>query len=153
MLHQGDLLKDVKKIGREECGIHEITVKDIEELYEEQDGKCALSGQELSFTYTDNNIISIDRIDSDKGYTKDNIQLTTFIVNQAKSNLFLEEFQEMCINVAKNAGIFIPDKSHSKEKIYEIISELEDMIIEEHKKYRTIRDLYEKKIKKLEEIL
>jgi hypothetical protein len=143
--------KRSKNGGRKECGIHKITIEDIEELYEIQEGKCALSGQELSFTYNDLNIISIDRIDSDKGYTKDNIQLTTSIVNQAKSNLSDEVFQEMCINVAENAGVSIPDeyKDSERKELYNAITKLEETVAEEREQYEIEQELYIKEIAEL----
>lgn len=39
---------------------------------------------------------SPDRIDSSKGYTKDNIWLICSAVNFMKSNLNLEEFKQYC---------------------------------------------------------
>lgn len=41
-----------------------------------------------------NTNVSIDRIDSSKGYTKDNIWLICSAVNFMKSNLNLEEFKQ-----------------------------------------------------------
>lgn len=43
-----------------------------------------------------NTNVSIDRIDSSKGYTKDNIWLICSAVNFMKSNLNLEEFKQYC---------------------------------------------------------
>ena len=45
---------------------------------------------------------SIDRIDSSKGYIKNNIQLVGWIVNQAKSDLSNKEFIEMAHLISKN---------------------------------------------------
>jgi hypothetical protein len=46
-----------------------------------QDGKCYFSGQTID-VYN----LSIDRIDSTKGYTPDNIKLTTTRINWMKGN-------------------------------------------------------------------
>ncbi|MEE0616836.1 MAG: hypothetical protein UCP83_06055 [Intestinibacter bartlettii] len=43
-----------------------------------------------------NTNVSIDRIDSSKGYTKNNIWLICSAVNFMKSNLNLEEFKQYC---------------------------------------------------------
>ena len=49
--------------------------------------------------------ISVDRIDSSSGYTKDNIQLVTVAVNHMKWNMNEETFLEMCDLVSKNLKI------------------------------------------------
>lgn len=46
---------------------------------------------------------SIDRIDSNKGYTLDNIRLVAWIVNHCRGNLTDAEFTGMCIKVAQGA--------------------------------------------------
>ena len=40
--------------------------------------------------------ISIDRINSDLGYTKDNIQLVSAMINRMKSDLTSKEFIDFC---------------------------------------------------------
>jgi len=87
------------KIGRVNCGINTITLKDLIQLYYEQNGRCKLSGEKLSLLPNSPLKISIDRIDSNKGYIKDNIQLVTKIVNQAKSDLDLNYFLLMIKNI------------------------------------------------------
>lgn len=70
----------------------EITVADIETLYNEQGGVCFYSGIPFDIDskhYT----CSIDRINSAKGYTKDNVVLACNIVNSMKLDLSLKEFQ------------------------------------------------------------
>ena len=88
-----------------------ITIDDIKELYDKQDGKCAITGEELThLTYTikgNQHIInewniSVDRIDSNKDYTKDNIQLVGAIVNRMKTDLSNEKFLEICNKAIKN---------------------------------------------------
>lgn len=80
------------KRGRKECEEHTITVEDILKLKEEQNNKCVYSGIELVWERNNNDKASIDRIDSTKGYTPDNIQLVTKLVNQAKSDLTHNQF-------------------------------------------------------------
>lgn len=72
-----------------------ITMKDILGLLEKQNNKCAYTGKKLMFEYNNSYKISIDRIDSSKGYTIDNIQLIGYIVNVAKSDLSEEVFLDM----------------------------------------------------------
>lgn len=80
------------KRGRKECSTHTITVEDIVNLKKKQNNKCVYSGIELAWERNKDNKASIDRIDSTKGYTPDNIQLVTKVVNQAKSDLTHEQF-------------------------------------------------------------
>ena len=47
---------------------------------------------------------SIDRIDSTKGYTKDNCWIVTCIVNASKNAYYVEDVIEMCKNVLTHNG-------------------------------------------------
>ena len=85
-----------------------------------QGNRCAYSGKELIWLIKNNYSTSIDRIDSDKGYTKDNVQLVAKIVNQAKNNLMHDEFLEM-INTIYNHSI----ESHKKFQVRNKIRNLE----------------------------
>jgi hypothetical protein len=70
-------------------------------IYNNQQGKCALTGIEMTISQENNNYnISPDRIDSDKGYTKDNIQFVCVEINIAKQEHTNTEFIEMCRRVA-----------------------------------------------------
>ncbi len=62
-----------------------IKVDDLLKLYKQQKGLCALT--HVPMKYCPNNLksMSIDRIDSSIGYTKDNIQLVCKWVNLAKN--------------------------------------------------------------------
>jgi len=63
--------------------------------YFEQNGKCVITGKILEFGPGKHTIgnnqnplgASIDRIDSEKGYIRDNIQILTWAANKMKSNL------------------------------------------------------------------
>lgn len=46
--------------------------------------------------------MSIDRIDPNKGYTKDNVQLVCAQVNMMKSDMSLEELYMFCEAMIKN---------------------------------------------------
>jgi hypothetical protein len=74
----------------------DINVKDIYDLYIQQNKKCNLTGVELNFGYNKNTNASLDRIDSEKGYTKDNIQLVHKKINMMKHILPQEEFVSWC---------------------------------------------------------
>lgn len=81
----------------------EITADDIADLYEEQEGLCALTGWPIVFPETGHpqlTTVSIDRIDSSFGYLKENIQLVDKRVNMMKQAYSQEEFILVCKAVA-----------------------------------------------------
>jgi hypothetical protein len=65
-----------------------INIKDVWELYLQQNKKCALSGVHITFDTTNepNTTASLDRIDSSKGYILSNVQWVHKDINQMKSN-------------------------------------------------------------------
>lgn len=85
-----------------------VTPKEAWELWERQQGKCALSGQTLTFQgnkrKTQAGTASLDRIDSSKGYLPDNIQWVHKRINVMKSNLSDQEFIRFCKLVANHNG-------------------------------------------------
>lgn len=76
--------------------------------FNEQGGKCGLSGVEIYFTHICpirgilKQTASLDRIDSEKGYTKGNVQWVHKIVNKMKQNLKDEEFISWCHIISNN---------------------------------------------------
>ncbi len=98
----GNVFRYAKRHAEERGREFSITLLDIENLLKKQENKCALSG--IEFEDYGNNICSLDRIDSNKGYSKDNIQLVTKSINVMKSNLEIEEFISNCISVALSAA-------------------------------------------------
>lgn len=89
-----------------------ITLEDIEKLYHKQSGKCALTNKILTHTTITDTVtneyikhrwnISIDRIDSSKGYTINNIQLVGAVINIMKTDLSCNEFIEICQEIASH---------------------------------------------------
>lgn len=75
-------------------------------LLEKQNGLCALSKRPMTriigLNKKCNTNISIDRINSDKGYTKRNIQLVCADVNVAKNDLKQKEFIKLCKLITQN---------------------------------------------------
>jgi len=77
----------------------EITIEDIQEQVEKQDFKCAYTNCVVDF-YTN---ASVDRIDSSKGYTKENIQIVTKNINMLKRDFSHDSFLNMCKTVAEHS--------------------------------------------------
>jgi hypothetical protein len=81
-----------------------LDIKYAWELYLEQDRKCKLTGLEISLSRNRfiNQTASLDRIDSNKGYTTDNIQWVHKYVQKIKLDLPNETFKKICLLVVKN---------------------------------------------------
>lgn len=88
-----------------------ITVFDIEKIFDAQKHKCYLTGVPLFFnqsSYSDDKKYkilrgnaSVDRIDSNLGYTLDNIQILHKNVNMAKRAMSQFDFILLCNNVSR----------------------------------------------------
>ena len=79
----------------------EITIDFIDALHEMQGGECALTGMPIGWSeqYWDHTA-SIDRIDNERGYWPDNVQLVHKQVNMMRGSLEIEQFVELCKLVA-----------------------------------------------------
>jgi hypothetical protein len=74
-----------------------ITKEFAWELFQKQNKKCALSGLELVISNDHKkNTASIDRIDSAKGYTEENVQWVHKHINIMKNRFDQDYFIEMC---------------------------------------------------------
>jgi len=90
------------KKGAELRGLYfDITLQDIWDMYQKQDGKCALSGLDIDWASVGSiHTASIDRIDSSKGYILNNVQLVHKDINFMKQQFSQDYFIEMCQLVA-----------------------------------------------------
>lgn len=84
----------------------DLTLDQLVELWNKQDGKCAISGVEMSYKRNkrQHNMsnCSIDRIDSSGVYTINNIQLVCWIVNRMKGENTTEELIKWCNYIINN---------------------------------------------------
>lgn len=73
---------------------HNISVEDIKKIFPE-DGCCPIFGMKLEFNNAGfrENSPSIDRIDSTKGYTPDNIQIISWKANRIKGYASIQELE------------------------------------------------------------
>lgn len=85
--------------------VGDITIEQVYDLWIVQDKKCALSGVTIGF-YDDKNThtCSIDRIDSLKDYTIDNIQLVHKDINIMKNRFDQSYFIQICSLIHKAHG-------------------------------------------------
>ena len=80
-----------------------ITIEEAWFILEEQNFKCALTNKKLilSKIWTKNQNASLDRINSKKGYIKDNVQWIHKDINKAKMNFDQDYFIQLCKEVTK----------------------------------------------------
>jgi hypothetical protein len=101
----GCLWERVKKGAKKRNLEFKITIKEAWELFEKQKRKCALSGVSIVLVRDltrdrKKNTASLDRKNSTKGYTKDNIQWVHKRINQMKNKHSDSDFIEWCKKVA-----------------------------------------------------
>jgi len=80
-----------------------ISLEDIKDVYEKQEGRCAYTNLPLTSKPYQINTMSLDRIDSSKHYTVDNIQLVCKAINRMKLDHTEEQFIQLCRLVAENS--------------------------------------------------
>lgn len=84
----------------------EITIQDAWKVFLQQDRKCSLTGLPIHFPTTRKttkySTASLDRIDSSKGYTKDNIQWIHKKLQPMKMNMGQVEFLDWCSKIYKH---------------------------------------------------
>ena len=88
------LLNASKQRARNKNREHTITVEDIKAIYP-TDGCCPIFGMKLEFNTAGfrETSPSIDRIDSTKGYTPDNIQIISWKANRIKGYASIQEIE------------------------------------------------------------
>jgi hypothetical protein len=79
-----------------------ITLKYLNNLLIKQKHKCILSGLDIIIGSTiQETTASLDRIDSNKGYTRGNVQWVHKDINHLKSDFSLADFKKLCRLVSK----------------------------------------------------
>ena len=83
-----------------------IDLDHLLELFNTQEGKCALSGWPLECTRGGNfkgnknpRGCTIDRIDNSKGYISGNVQLACSLPNYLKGDMDLAQFRSLCRDI------------------------------------------------------
>jgi hypothetical protein len=77
-----------------------LTTGYLQELWDKQQGKCALSGADLGYIGSGWSSASVDRIDPAGGYVEGNVQWVCWRVNDAKANMNNQDFINMCAAIA-----------------------------------------------------
>ena len=85
--------------------LFDITKEDLINLWDKQNGKCAISGIDMTYTLDSGRTpynVSVDQINPSMGYTKNNIQLVCMSVNQLKSDFEMDIVLNICKNIINN---------------------------------------------------
>jgi hypothetical protein len=81
----------------------DLTLGFLEDLWNKTNGCCSVSGRKFVWGPSKDRISkdapTIDRIDSNKGYTKDNVRLITYHLNIAINKYGLDSFLELAKEV------------------------------------------------------
>jgi hypothetical protein len=96
--YSGSRIAEIRLRAKKKNMPFNLTAKFLWDLFEKQNRKCAITGLEIDL---DSNG-SIDRIDSTKGYTKDNVWWTDTKINRMKLDFPLADFIKMCEQVTLN---------------------------------------------------
>lgn len=100
------LWKDLKRNATKRNIDVYITKEDIINCFNNQNGYCALSGEKLATEFIPYKgrgnrptNASVDRIDSNKSYNKDNIQIVSSLINTIKWDMSMAQFHYICKKV------------------------------------------------------
>lgn len=80
--------------------VFDLEPSDMLRLWELQDGRCFYTGVRLTLPDSHKRWVpttaSVDRVDNDKGYTKDNVVLCCRDLNMMKRNIPIKDFMNIC---------------------------------------------------------
>ena len=97
-------LQNAKKSAQKRKQEFTLEIEDIVSFWEQQHQICAYSGRKMTLQANQLNTVSIERIDSNKGYTQENTILVCQAINRMKSDFSLEDFYALCADTAKFIG-------------------------------------------------
>jgi hypothetical protein len=105
----GQLLNGAKRRSVKDNKEFNLTKQFLISLFNKQEGKCFYTGLDLlAYNNSSNDFcVSIDRVDSTKDYTTDNIVLCCWIINRIKTNLSIKDFVNYCSLIVNNKNNLI----------------------------------------------
>jgi hypothetical protein len=113
-----DCMRMAFHVRRRQCEakgiVFEITPEYVKDVYEMQDGLCALTGRKLLWGQGGwhRDTLSVDRIEASLGYVEGNIRLVTYQANRARGEFTDGQFLQFCQDViATLSGKVEPDSS------------------------------------------
>lgn len=73
---------------------YNLTTQFILDRWNQQDGKCFLSGVDMNFDSDSWEMFTIDRLEPDLGYVESNVVLTTKFMNLSRNKMTLSEYKQ-----------------------------------------------------------
>lgn len=98
-------LQNAQKSATKRKQQFELTIQDIVDCWNNQSELCAYSGRKMNLEAGYLETVSIERIDSSVGYTVSNTILVCQAINRMKSDFELNEFFDLC----KDVALFLSD--------------------------------------------
>jgi hypothetical protein len=107
---------DRHKRGASDRGLSfDLRLEDVQEKWASQKGRCWYTGTMMTTTVGDPNKVSIDRLDSSKGYTLANTVLCTKRVNLMKRDMSVGEFLDIVQKLHEHAP-YVTRKLEERQK-------------------------------------
>jgi hypothetical protein len=140
----GRLWCDIKNGAKHRNIGFEISIQEANDLFNTQEGKCLLTGEKINLDCVENGkynrhlrTASLDRVDSNEGYTKDNVQWLHRDVNKMKQGFSNDILLDICKLIINH----ISDSFLKDEEIRAIFTKI-------NSKYTEIDIFKESKFKK-----
>lgn len=97
-------LQNARKSAVKRQQLFDLNIADVVNCWNAQKNICAYSGRLMTLEAGQLNTVSIERIDSNIGYTVENTILVCQTINRMKSNFEFDEFYNLCRDVAEFLG-------------------------------------------------
>lgn len=100
------IFKEIQRRSEKYKREFDIDVSFLIDLYKKQNGICPYTGIQMSFDINTYERMSLDRIDSNLGYVKNNVVWSCWIANNMKQNMTIEQMKHWvsCIQKTINSG-------------------------------------------------
>ena len=100
------MLAHVRRRVREKKLDYDLNIDFLKRLYSKQGGGCPISGQPLTLLADGKGHkltnASLDRINNDRGYTKDNVRMVCWIVNIMRHNQRDDQLLSWCYKIIEH---------------------------------------------------
>lgn len=89
------------------------------QLWKNQDGKCYLTGADLTLEKGKPNTLSIDKVFPEKGYVKGNVRWSAWAANRAKGDMSFSVFHAMCERITEKCNDYRKDNGEYEIPLFE----------------------------------